>query len=193
MNGKRTFCLLVIVAGLLLTGFVVTNVLAGPAAVAGDEKEKVMTILVDPAVITINAGVDVFEPGAGASFFLTVGTIIEVNGKPASGIYYCRGVFTGGPVGDPLPPLHDGTPEVVDGLTFVDQYFLIDGQGTILVTGDEDPGAPSMVVTGGTGRFRGVEGTKTQVGLPTPVGSGDMFHTFKINRTPDDDDDDDDD
>ncbi len=186
MKGKRTFGLLVALVGLLsLTGFVVANVLAGPAAVAEAGKEKVMTIELD-AVITIND----LGPGPSASYFLTVGNITKVNGEAASGIYYCRGVFTGGPVGGPLPPLADGTPPVVNGLTVVDQYFLIDGQGTILATGDESPTTEPMVVVGGTGRFRGVEGTKTQIGIPFSPdfaflsGGGPMTHTFTINRTP---------
>ena len=84
--------------------------------------------------------------------------------------------------------------EVVNGLTFVDQYFLIDGQGTILATGDESPATEPMVVTVGTGRFRGVEGTKTQIGVPFSPdfaflsGGGPMTHTFKINIGDDDDD-----
>lgn len=186
---KRIFGLLAIVVGLLLTGFLVINVLAGPADVAEAAKMKVMTIELD-AVITINQP-QLEDPSA--SFFLTIGTIKKVNGKDATGIYYCRGVFTGGPVGLALPSLADGTPFPVFGLTFVDQYFLIDGQGTIVATGDEGVDAPSMVVTGGTGRFRGVEGTKTQIGIPfspdfdflsRDEGGGPMTHTFKINRAP---------
>ena len=197
MKGKRKLGLLVAVVGLLLvTGLVVTNVFTGPAAVAEADKEKVMTIELD-AVITIND----LGPGPSASYFLSVGEITKVNGKDASGIYYCRGFFTGGPVGGPLPPLADGTLPIVNGLTFVDQYFLIDGQGTILATGDESPTTEPMVVTGGTGRFHGVEGTKTQVGIPLSPdfdflseeeGGGPMTHTFKINIGDDDDDDDDD-
>ncbi len=186
MKGKRKLGLLGALVGLLsLTGLVVTNVLTGPAAVAEAGKEKVMTIELD-AVITIND----LGPGPSASYFLTVGNITKVNGEAASGIYYCRGVFTGGPVGGPLPPLAAGTPPVVNGLTFVDQYFLIEGQGTILATGDELPTTEPMVITGGTGRFRGVEGTKTQVGIPFSPdfdflsGGGPMTHTFTINRTP---------
>ncbi len=186
MKGKRKLGLLIAVVGLLLvTGLVVTNGLTGPAAVAGDDKNEVMTIELD-AVITIND----LGPGASASYFLTVGNITKVNGKAASGVYYCRGVFTGGPVGGPLPPLAAGTPPVVNGLTFVDQYFLIEGQGTILATGDESPTTEPMVVVGGTGRFRGVEGTKTQIGIPFSPdfaflsGGGPMTHTFTINRTP---------
>ena len=187
MNRKRIFGFLVIVVGLLVTGFVVTNVLAGPDVVAAKGKMKEMTIKVNPAVITINVG----DEEGSASYFLTVGTITHVNGETASGIYYCRGVFTGGPVGAFLPPLIDGTPSVGDGLTYVDQYFQIDGQGTIFASGDEGGGlTPPMVVQGGTGRFQGVEGTKTQEGIPFSPdfeflsGGGEMTHTFKINRTP---------
>ncbi len=188
MNKKRIFGLLVIVFGLLVTGFVVTNVLGGPDPVAAKGKMKEMTIKVDPAVVTINVGAPgaVGDPLARASFFLTVGTITEVNGEPASGMYYCRGVFTGGVPFElgVIPPIHSLTPGVVDGLTFVDQYFFIEGQGTIFATGDEHPNAPSMAVTGGTGRFRGVEGTKTQIGIPAPLDTGIMTHTFKINHFP---------
>ena len=145
--------------------------LAGIASAKGDGRR--MTVRVDDAHITLNV-----LPAPSATFFLVIGNITEVDGAPASGKFYCRGVFTDtAPFS--LPDLFPGTP-ASGGLTSVEQRFRIDGKGTIIGSGDE--GDPPLAVLGGTGHFTGVHGSYSGAGLPIPAGSGTIDFTFRLRR-----------
>jgi hypothetical protein len=146
--------------------------LAGVAFAAGEGRQ--MTIRTENVTITLNV-----LPAPSATFFITIGNITQVDGMGASGLFYCRGVFTN-PGALDLPPLNPVTPAVA-GLTFVEQRFRIDGQGTIIGSGDE--GDLPLAVLGGTGRFTGVHGSYTaDAGLPIPVGAGIINYTFSLRR-----------
>ena len=147
--------------------------LARVASAAGGG--RLMAVRVENIHITTNV-----LPAPSATFFLTLGIITEVDGIPASGSFYCRGVFTD-PVslGLGLPNLLPGSP--VAGVTFVEQRFRIDGKGTIIGSGDE--GDLSLAVVGGTGRFTGVHGSYSpDLGLPIPLGTGIINFTFQLRR-----------
>ena len=146
--------------------------LFGVASAAGQGRR--MTIRTDNVTITLNV-----LPPPSATFFITIGNITQVDGMGASGVFFCRGVFTN-PAALGLPPLSAGTP-AVGGLTFVEQRFRIDGQGTIIGSGDE--GDLPLAVLGGTGRFIGEHGSYTaDSGLPIPVGAGVINYTFSLRR-----------
>ncbi len=138
-----------------------------------------LTVRVENAVITLHIGVDVFEAGRAVTDFIVIGDITEVDGEPATGKFYCKGVFVD-PVGSGLPPLATGTP-APDGATFVTQRFLIDGVGSIIGNGNEFSEEP-LAVSGGTGHFTGVHGTYSGVGLPIPVDDGFLTFEFQLRR-----------
>ncbi len=145
--------------------------LAGIASAKGDGRR--MTVKVEDAHITLNV-----LPAPSATYFLVIGNITDVDGAPASGKFYCRGVFTDtAPFS--LPDLVAGTP-ASGGLTSVEQRFRIDGKGTIIGSGDE--GDPPLAVLGGTGHFTGVHGSYSGAGLPIPAGSGTIDFTFNLRR-----------
>ncbi len=52
-----------------------------------DDDDLPETIIVEDAHIG-------FTPGSSATFFVTIGRIASVDGRDASGSFYCRGVFT---------------------------------------------------------------------------------------------------
>jgi hypothetical protein len=150
--------------------------LAGVASAKSDGRR--MTVRVEDARITPNV---LGDPSA--TYFLVVGDITQVDGESATGKFYCRGVFTDPALANTLfgtsfPPLLATPPS--GGLTFVEQRFKIDGQGTIIGSGDE--GDPPLAVVGGTGRFTGVHGSYTPSGGPLPVASGTIDFTFGIRR-----------
>ncbi len=145
--------------------------LAGIASAKSDGRR--MTVRVDDAHITLNV-----LPAPSATYFLVIGNITEVDGTPASGKFYCRGVFTD-TAPSSLPDLFPGTP-ASGGLTFVEQRFRIDGKGTIIGSGDE--GDPPLAVVGGTGHFTGVHGSYSPAGLPIPAGTGTIDFSFEIRR-----------
>ena len=145
--------------------------LAGVAFAAGEGRQ--MTIRTENATITLNV-----LPAPSATYFITIGNITQVDGVGASGLFFCRGVFTN-PAALGLPPLAAGTPDP-GGLTFVEQRFKIDGQGTIHGSGDEGDGP--LAILGGTGRFIGEHGTYTGAGLPIPVSDGVINFTFSMRR-----------
>jgi hypothetical protein len=132
-----------------------------------------MTLRVEDAHITVNV-----LAAPSASFFLVIGNITQLDGASATGKFYCRGVVTD-PAALSLPPLVDDTPDS-GGLTFVEQRFRIDGQGTIIGSGDE--GDPPLAVVGGTGRFTGVHGSYTPSGGPVGIGTGTIDFNFRIRR-----------
>lgn len=148
--------------------------LAAPS-LAGAAQGRPMTVRVENATITLNV-----LPAPSATFFLVIGTITQVDGALAGGTYYCRGVFTEtAALG--LPNLAAGTPVPIPGLTFVEQRFRIDGEGTIVGSGDE--GDHPLAIVGGTGRFTGAHGTYSpDAGLPIPVGAGVINFDFNIRR-----------
>lgn len=110
-----------------------------------------MTVEVENARITLNV-----LAAPSATYFVVIGDIVEVDGEPASGKFYCEGVFVD-PVSMGLPPLIDGAP-APDGGTFVDQRFIIDGVGSIIGVGSEFSQEP-LALTGGTGLFVGAHGS----------------------------------
>ena len=114
-------------------------------------------------------------PAPSPTFFVTIGSIAEVDGRGAPGSFYCRGVFTGGP----FATLPEGTPVGANAFTFVDQRFRIDGRGEIYGSGDE--GGDPLLVVGGTGDFEEVEGTYVGAGLPIPVSDGILNFTFDLD------------
>ncbi len=135
--------------------------------------DRLRSIGVESVHITLNV-----LPPPSASFFLLIGNITEVNGKDATGKFYCRGVFTDPEaIGLRLPPLVEGKPES-GGSNFVDQRFRIDGQGQIYGCGDE--GDPPLLVVGGTGAFKKAKGTYVVRGLPIPYGDGRLDITFDL-------------
>ena len=184
MNRKRSIGLAVVVVGLLVAALGAYTVLAGPSALADDDEDDSMTVTVANATISLNVPGD-----PGATYFIVIGDITHVDGEEASGTFLCKGVFLD-PVslGLGLPALTPGTPSA-DGGTFVTQRFLIDGLGSIVGVGTEFSDEP-LAVTGGTGRFTGASGNYTGVGLPPPLGTGDLFFEFSLGDGDDDDDDD---
>ena len=120
-------------------------------------------------------------PGAGASVdnFIVVGDISMVDGVPATGKYFCKGVCFFDSVlagGSPAP----------DAATFVDHRFRIDGVGSILGAGAELDGLlgrDDLAVVGGTGRFVGAAGEySATAGGPIPFGPGFLTFQFNIRR-----------
>lgn len=137
-----------------------------------------MTLRVENAHITANGGLG--DPSA--TFFIAIGEITRVDGEPASGNFYCRGVVTD-PASLGLPPLAPGTP-AAGGFDFVEQRFRISGVGSIIGSGDENDGeGEPLAIIGGTGRFTGAHGTYTGSGGPVELGgTGLIDFTFKIRR-----------
>ena len=167
MSRKTGFSAMVLVLLVLLMTFVG----GGAASAKGGRR---MTVVVESATITLNV-----LPAPSATYFITIGDVTEVDGEPATGKFYCKGVFVDpGALG--LPPLTDGTP-AADGITFVTQRFLIDDVGSIIGTGNEFSEEP-LALTGGTGHFTGVHGTYSGDGLPIPVGDGVLTFEFRIRR-----------
>lgn len=160
--------------GLLAASVVVallTLTFVGSSSATAKGDGRPMTMTVEDAHLT-------FLGGAPNNYFIVIGNITEVDGETVTGKYYCRGVFTDpGAVG--LPPLIDGTP-LSGGLTFVEQRFRIDGQGTIIGAGDE--GHAPLAILGGTGRFTGVHGSYTPSGFPIPLGAGELAFEFRLRR-----------
>ncbi len=146
--------------------------LAGVASAKSDGRR--MRVRVENAEVTANP---LGDPSA--TYFLVIGDITQVDGESATGQFYCRGVFTNPTLannlfGTSFPPLV-GEKLEPEGLTFVEQRFRIDGQGTIIGSGDE--GDPPLAVVGGTGRFTGVHGSYTPSGLPPTID-----FSFEIRR-----------
>ncbi len=137
-----------------------------------------MTLRVENAHITANGGLG--DPSA--TFFIAIGEITRVDGEPASGNFYCRGVVTD-PASLGLPPLVDDTPDP-GGFDFVEQRFRITGVGSIIGSGDENDGeGEPLAIIGGTGRFTGAHGTYTGSGGPVELGgTGLIDFTFRIRR-----------
>ena len=111
--------------------------------------------------------------------FVVVGDITMVDGKQATGKYFCKGVFFPGSNFDPQS----------DADTFVDQRFRIDGVGSILgagAEGDGDVEGDDLGIIGGTGKFVGASGTYAAVGGvgegPLPGGNGNIPFEFDIRR-----------
>ena len=150
--------------------------LAGSASAKGDGRR--MTLRVENAHITANGGLG--DPSA--TFFIAIGEITRVDGEPASGNFYCRGVVTD-PASLGLPPLAPGTP-AAGGFDFVEQRFRINGVGSIIGSGDEMDGeGEPLAITGGTGRFTGAHGTYTGSGGPVELGgTGLIDFNFRIRR-----------
>ncbi len=118
-------------------------------------------------------------PGVGLTVdnFVVVGDISMVDGVPATGKYFCKGVaFFTTPASGPDP----------DANTYVDHRFRIDGVGSILGAGAEGDrllGRDDLAVVGGTGRFVGVAGEYFAAeGGPLPFGSGSITYQFHIRR-----------
>ena len=173
MNRKRQIGLVVVAVGLLVAAFGVYTLLAGPSALADDPEDDTLTVEVENAVITLNVPMMAGK----ATHFIVIGDITEVNGEPAVGTYYCKGVFTDPGFFD-LPDLVLGPDP--DGISFVDQRFRIDGWGSIIGAGAEASDEP-LAVTGGTGRFTGAVGSYTAAGLPIGAPDGDGFLTFEFS------------
>ena len=135
---------------------------------------KQMVVRVEDIHITLNV-----LAAPSATYFITQGNITEIDGQPADGEVYCRGVFTN-PGAAGVPALIAGTPVPV-GFDTVEQQFHIVDQGLIIGSGDE--GNPPLAVTGGTGHFTGVHGTYSpDAGLPIPLGAGIIIFTFNLRR-----------
>jgi hypothetical protein len=137
-----------------------------------------MTLRVENAHITANGGLG--DPSA--TFFIAIGEITRVDGEPASGNFYCRGVVTD-PASLGLPPLAPDTP-AAGGFDFVEQRFRITGVGSIIGSGDENDGeGEPLAIIGGTGRFTGAHGTYTGSGGPVELGgTGLIDFNFRIRR-----------
>ena len=118
-------------------------------------------------------------PGKAFSFFVFIGDIVAVNGKPAKGLWTARGttVFF-----DPNAVSGRATADVTRG-NIIDMYWEIlqsDGTpiGTIaasgLTRGIPPPGAPlaqtgdNLSIIGGTGAFLGVRGQAGVIDLGSP-------------------------
>ena len=151
----------------------------GSGSAAAQRGGRSMTVEVENATITLHIGANALEAGTSVTDFIVIGDITEVDGKTATGKFYCKGVFVD-PGGSGLPPLATGTP-APDGATFVTQRFLIDGVGSIIGNGNEFSEEP-LAVSGGTGHFTGVHGTYSGVGLPIPVDDGFLTFEFQLRR-----------
>jgi uncharacterized protein (TIGR03437 family) len=118
-------------------------------------------------------------PGKAFSFFVFIGDIVAVNGKPAKGLWTARGttIFF-----EPNAVPGHSTADVTRG-NIIDMYWEIlqsDGTpiGTIaasgLTRGTPPPGAPlaqtgdKLHITGGTGAFFGVRGQAGVISLGSP-------------------------
>lgn len=140
------------------------------ASADGPSGGRILTIDVEDAEFTDGPGF----PGS-VDNFIVVGDIVSVDGQPATGKYFCKGVaFFRGGVGGPSP-LAD---------TFVDQRFRIDGEGSIMGMGAEgDTLGDGLAVVGGTGKWVGASGFYMAVsGGPIPFGTGEITFEFKIRR-----------
>ena len=171
-------------AAALVIAIALTLTLVGGGSAAAEDDWDSMTVEVVNAHITLNV-----LPAPSAAYFIVIGDITEVDGEPASGTYYCKGLITDTDFFG-LPALVAGTPDP-DGISFVDQRFRIDGVGTIIGAGAENSDQP-LAITGGTGKFTGVQGSYTAVGLPIEAGgTGNLSFQFNIGDDSDGDDDDD--
>jgi uncharacterized protein (TIGR03437 family) len=118
-------------------------------------------------------------PGKAFSFFVFIGDIVAVNGKPAKGLWTARGttIFF-----EPNAVPGHSTADVTRG-NIIDMYWEItqlDGTpiGTIaasgLTRGTPPPGAPlaqtgdNLHITGGTGAFFGIRGQAGVINLGSP-------------------------
>jgi hypothetical protein len=103
-----------------------------------------------------------------------------VDGEPATGKWFCKGVaFV-------FSTLDARSPDP-DALSYAEQRFRIDGVGSILGQGTEGDGlAPikdDMAIVGGTGRFVGVHGSYTALAPgPIPFADGVLEYVFDIRR-----------
>ncbi|HXV78295.1 MAG TPA: hypothetical protein VEG60_00300 [Candidatus Binatia bacterium] len=157
----------------------VTLATANTSKAAGGGRR--LSIKVENAVLTSGPGSSVSVDN-----FIVVGDITMVDGKPASGKFFCKGVLF------PTSVLDGGTPDP-DAVTYVDQRFRIDGEGSILGAGTEVDGQAAiqddLAVVGGTGRWVGAAGTYTAVaGGPIPfTQDGTILFEFRIRRGSGDD------
>lgn len=127
----------------------------------------------------------VFTPGGPGTDpvnnFVSVGNVTEVDGVPATGKYFCKGVVF------LLSTLDPRAPDPL-AAAFAEQRFSIDGVGSILGMGSESDSTvdatDDMAVVSGTGHFAGAHGEYTRVsGSPIPFSSdGKLIYEFHIRR-----------
>lgn len=165
--------LAVLVAAFAIGGGVTLVFFADGTSVAANQHTTV-TVKIENAHVTAND----LGPDPSATYFIVIGDITEVNGQPATGKWYCRGVYVD-PEARGFPSLIDGTPDP-DGVAFTTQRFLIDGKGTIIGVGNDGSDVPFAIV-GGNGIFEGVTGQYSTAGSPIPFGTGTITAEFTLN------------